>query len=712
MDTKSKSWRPAVSFLAFFLSVSLLLGGGLAALFALNRWGWTSICDTFRPDYQDTAEFRLTMASYLRELLSAATGTDTLSSFGSASLEEATVSFESVSIRPVPQAVPVPEEVLSLEGLSFSAGDKNLLYTVSNGRGVYSNAGDVADLEDYNFKLTFDGWTVTIERDGATLDVYGDGYYREERGDWFVPGYRNYPTPEAYQDIQITLLAAREPVRYQGEFSRLYEMTQRYREHRTILLTVVALPLAAGLALFLWYLAWRRDKAMADRSIAAVTGHVWLEVKLVLLVVCIPFLLYQLCYLYHNSLCCYLLLAFLLWGAYLCCNDLRYNHGSLTAHSFCTWCAGLFRTGELRYPVQRRMARRAVWQFAFTLPFIAASAVLGVLLLLVLGWRWWVYRLFLLAVCLAGLVLIAVQIRFLRRSQTEARGLGTLLDRIQDAYEGDLTGASALPEDPDLRLAADQLVHIERGLRTALEEQVKSERMKVELIANVSHDLKTPLTSILSYADLLLQEEGLPDHVRSYIQVLNDKALRLKSMVQEVFEVSKAASGNLPVTLEPLDLSKLLRQTLADMAEDIEASPVTFRVQLPEKPVYIRADGDRLYRVFQNLIQNALRYSLDGSRVYLDLHSDGQRAEALLRNTSRDELPAGVDFTARFVRGDQSRTDGGSGLGLSIARTFTEACSGAFRVQVEADLFTAGVSFPVTAERPAAECQVLPEEES
>ena len=222
--------------------------------------------------------------------------------------------------------------------------------------------------------------------------------------------------------------------------------------------------------------------------------------------------------------------------------------------------------------------------------------------------------------------------------------------------------------------------------------------MKVELITNVSHDLKTPLTSIISYTELLQQEEGLPDHVQDYIRVLSDKSKRLQVMVRDVFEVSKAATGNLSVDIKPIDFAKLLRQTLADMGEAIEESGLALRPRLPESPVWIAADGDRLYRVFQNLIDNALKYALAGSRVYLSLKTEVGRAEASLRNTSREELPTGVDLTARFVRGDASRTDGGSGLGLSIASSFTEACGGDFHVETLADLFTAVVSFPLAEE--------------
>ena len=263
--------------------------------------------------------------------------------------------------------------------------------------------------------------------------------------------------------------------------------------------------------------------------------------------------------------------------------------------------------------------------------------------------------------------------------------------------DGDLETPLDLPADADLRQTAEQLNGIQAGLHRAMAEQTRSERMKVELISNVSHDLKTPLTSVLSYAELLRQEP-LEGAAADYARIIDEKAHRLAVMVQDVFEVSKAASGQLPVQPERLDFAKLLRQTLADLEGPISKSGLTFRVDLPEAPVMITADGRRLYRVFQNLIDNALKYALEGSRVYLTLKVADGRAEASLRNTSREELPDGVDLTARFVRGDASRTDGGSGLGLSIASSFTEACGGAFRVETLADLFTAVVSFPLSEE--------------
>ena len=197
-----------------------------------------------------------------------------------------------------------------------------------------------------------------------------------------------------------------------------------------------------------------------------------------------------------------------------------------------------------------------------------------------------------------------------------------------------------------------------------------------------------------------MKQEKLEPPAGEYVDILAQKAERLRSMVLDVFEVSKAASGELPVKLEELDLAKLLRQTTADMAQAIEEAPVLLRESLPEEPVPIIGDGDRLYRVFQNLLQNALKYALEGSRVYLALTAKDGVAEVAVKNTSRTELPDGVDFTARFVRGDQSRTDGGSGLGLAIADSFTRACGGELFVEPVADLFVVRVTFPLSRNEP------------
>ncbi len=378
------------------------------------------------------------------------------------------------------------------------------------------------------------------------------------------------------------------------------------------------------------------------------------------------------------------------WGLYLLIfNDWRYNKRP--------WRRGviaMLAAWGLDRPVQKRLSR-VCGVTAMTL--LLLGAVNMNLLVYASSYRGGVplEAVWVIVTPAALLMLVcAVLIWRLHRLWTD---FGAVADQAAAVRAGGLEREFALQEDSDLYQLADDLNHIRQGLHQAVEERTHSERMKVELVTNVSHDLKTPLTSIISYTELLSQEPLEPP-ASEYVAILGEKAQRLKAMVQDVFEVSKAASGQLPVKLEQLDYARLLRQTLADMAQSIEDSGLTLRTSIPDREFPITADSDRLYRVFQNLIGNALKYSLPGSRVYLALALDGGDAVASIKNTSATELKPGTDYTARFVRGDESRSDGGSGLGLSIAESFTRACGGALTVTTEADLFTAVVSFPLAEE--------------
>lgn len=261
---------------------------------------------------------------------------------------------------------------------------------------------------------------------------------------------------------------------------------------------------------------------------------------------------------------------------------------------------------------------------------------------------------------------------------------------------------------PALKKHEENLQSIQSGIQKAVDEQTRAERMKTELITNVSHDIKTPLTSIISYVELLKREPDLPPHVMDYIKTISQKADRLNHIVQDVFEVSKAATGNISLDLEDLDIGKLLQQTFGEMEEDLRQSTLAWRVDIPDTPMLVHADGQRLYRVFQNLIRNCDQYALEGSRVYVNLTAQpnpagGGLATVMIRNISRNEITMDADhLTARFVRGDQNRTTEGSGLGLSIAKSFTEACGGRFNVHTDGDLFIVTVQFPLVVKAPVA----------
>lgn len=270
-----------------------------------------------------------------------------------------------------------------------------------------------------------------------------------------------------------------------------------------------------------------------------------------------------------------------------------------------------------------------------------------------------------------------------------------VVNKLSEMRRGRGRGALKLSNRSLLRDAAEDLNELEAGIEKAVEEQSRSNKMKVELITNVSHDLKTPLTSIINYADLLCEEE-LPDAAMDYAVALQRKAYRLKTMVQDVFDLSKATSGNLAVEKAVIDLAKLIKQTLADMDEKIQESDLAFKLNIATEPLPIEADGEKLYRVFQNLFVNALQYSLEHSRVYVQLTEENGWAVVRIKNTSRLELDFDTDeIVERFVRADSSRTTEGSGLGLSIVQSFVEACGGQFMIETDADMFTACVKFPL-----------------
>ena len=235
---------------------------------------------------------------------------------------------------------------------------------------------------------------------------------------------------------------------------------------------------------------------------------------------------------------------------------------------------------------------------------------------------------------------------------------------------------------------------INKGFDESLEEQMKSERMKLELITNVSHDLKTPLTSIISYVDLLSKEEELSESAKDYVNILADKSDRLKNIVSDLFDLAKSTSGDINLELETLDMKRLIEQTLGDMGDKIEKSGQQIKLKLPEEPVNIYSDGKKLYRVFQNVIDNALKYSLKGTRIFVELEKKDGKGIATIKNTSNYEM----DFTSeeilqRFSRGDKSRTTDGSGLGLSIAESFTKVCGGDFNIDIDGDMFKIIISF-------------------
>jgi len=270
--------------------------------------------------------------------------------------------------------------------------------------------------------------------------------------------------------------------------------------------------------------------------------------------------------------------------------------------------------------------------------------------------------------------------------------------KIQKHYVGVLDATSRIA-DGDLKFKiekdygmftpiAKELERVQEGFGTAVMEEAKSQRMKSELITNVSHDLKTPLTAIITYIDLLKQEDISPEEQKIYIATLEQKSQRLKILIEDLFEVSKVQSGNVKMNFAEIDIVSLMKQVYTEMEDQIEASELSFRFHLPEKKIMLMLDGQRTYRVFENLLNNTLKYSLKYSRVYVDIIENEQDVRVMIRNTSAEEIAYSAEnLTERFVRGDASRKTEGSGLGLAIAKSFVELQNGKFVIETDGDLF-------------------------
>jgi signal transduction histidine kinase len=245
-----------------------------------------------------------------------------------------------------------------------------------------------------------------------------------------------------------------------------------------------------------------------------------------------------------------------------------------------------------------------------------------------------------------------------------------------------IKGKSALTQ------AAINVNHIQQQIQTSQHVQVKSERLKTELITNVSHDLRTPLTSIMTYTALLKSQDLTSDEQNAYVEIIDRKSKRLQTLIDDLFEVSKMASGNVELYKDKIDINQLLHQTLAEYDEAIKDSTLQFRTQSLENPIFATVDGQKLWRVFDNLIGNILKYSLEQTRVYISVQEINDQVKLTFKNVSKYELNEQADeLFERFKRGDTSRQTEGSGLGLAIAKSIIDLHGGELNIKIDGDLF-------------------------
>lgn len=276
----------------------------------------------------------------------------------------------------------------------------------------------------------------------------------------------------------------------------------------------------------------------------------------------------------------------------------------------------------------------------------------------------------------------------------KVKSFNRIKEGVEQIKNGDLHHRIEVDGKGEFHQLAENINRITDGLKKAVDSEIKSERLKTELITNVSHDIRTPLTSIITYVDLLKLEND-PKMIAEYVDVLDQKSKRLKLLTDDLFEAAKASSGSIPVQLERIDIVSLLTQGIGEMDEKIEASSLDFKLAHPTEKVYVKADGKLLWRSIENLFSNIFKYALPTSRVYIGVEDLGNEILVTFKNISAYELNISVDeLMERFKRGDESRSSQGSGLGLSIAESLIHIQNGKFLVQVDGDLFKVMIYLP------------------
>ncbi|RYM05170.1 HAMP domain-containing histidine kinase [Sporolactobacillus sp. THM7-7] len=296
---------------------------------------------------------------------------------------------------------------------------------------------------------------------------------------------------------------------------------------------------------------------------------------------------------------------------------------------------------------------------------------------------------------LVMLFCICTGIYFLALIVKKTGYLNRIIENTRLAANGQMKPDLPIEGRSEIARLAENINTLKHGFNLSREEQAKSERLKTELITNVSHDLRTPLTSIMTYTELLKNGALSDDERSAYVQIIDRKSKRLKQLIDDLFEASKMASGSVTLHKERVDLAELLEQALAEYDETIRGSSLHFRIKKPDHPVYAIVDGQKIWRVFDNLIGNILKYSLGKTRVYITLDTKQNQAEIIFKNITKYDLGGDVDeLFERFKRGDASRHTDGSGLGLAIAKSIVDLHGGTFNLELDGDLFKITIKLP------------------
>jgi len=680
---KDKKRHPVLSWLSFILSISILAtyaGIGLMSLPDMygNR---DSLKALLSGDIHNIPDFKYNML-YSMDV-------------GVKSINDGKITNEEIE-----RKKDLVENEVQNRNLNFYAIDTNSQKEYKpNGKDFGIKAGQKPNVTAYSYSIYFNGKMYTVTKNGKTF------YHVSSLARAYFP---NMVSLEKSLEKQLGLsemtkgmrvfIGIKQPLhQYENAPpSNLYEMTKEIKIFRII--GSIAIGLFVFTAFMLVYaIIKREDRKRGKEKLTHITGKIFLEFKAaaaifvsILLSFCI-----SVGFNHVDSVTDILIIWFgillVSWFYYLIILDLFYNRVEVFKHNIINCSLKKYRDFEAKLPFEKALLKRLTYYRLTQVGLILISLCLFVICLKGAIF----FSPFLLA-SVIGVFYLAY--RYKKKYSEDLADFAKLCAFIENASDEKSQTAISLSPQSLLRPTADSLVSIYEDAHRAAEESLKNERMKIELITNVSHDLKTPLTSIVSFVDLLSKEESLPEHVKDYIKVLASKSERLKQLIQDLFDLSKASSQTIEIQKETLDLVKLIKQVQGDLQDRIDASDLEFVYTLPSRAVYTQSDGNKLHRVLQNLVVNALKYSLKGSRVYVSLEEDDVMVEIIIKNTSAER----IDFTeeeicGRFVRGDKNRSTEGTGLGLAIAKSYTQVCGGFMHIELDGDLFKVILRFPQLA---------------
>ncbi len=668
MGIKSKKYKPITIWISFVAGLSIFIFVLAMALCLVTDENFYSddLKDLFKMDIKETKEFQNSI-SYLFSALCDS-------------------SYSDVTYLPRLRA-----EGENIIYYAYNSKDEKLFTNITQHESIW-NDGNISLPEGYDYYLCFDDGYFTGANDGEAFDVY-----EEDNAYWIKYRYginrgSNYYYALKLEYIDAFIAVKENIVKNPYAVSVLYKLQKSHRL-RQWMLAGIGIAFLLSVAGLVFSALNFKTKYPVDRKAADFMSHLRLEFKslVILLLLLIPIIVYKKYLLYKALIVRSLpvaIAAFLLtWWVYLIITDMVHNKRGFLSNSYISLLARRYSSYEKGLSLQKTMLIR-------TSIFLAAEMVLFSLMFVIIPRIKTSKSSLLLLVFMLALV-VYLSYWYIKRLVSIFRDVDSIISHMKTIRNGNFSEKLSLAPNADLYEMSELLNGIQEGMDKAVQKMMRSERMKIELVTNISHDLKTPLTSIISYLDLLSKEQGLTDVASDYVKILLQKSEQLKKLIQDLFDLSKASSGEMKVEKEKLDFAKLIQQTLADMEDEVSGSQLNFRLNLPQEPVYIFSDGKRLYRVLMNLFDNVLKYSMKGTRVYVDLNTAGNKAVLEIKNISNYEMNfSEEEILERFVRGDKSRTTEGSGLGLAIADSFMKLCGGTLNIKLDGDLFKAIVTLP------------------